>query len=522
MMRMGTEICINRTLQETRVARIENGSLVELSVERGKERSIVGNIYVGRVTRVLPGMQAAFVEIGLSRTAFLYVSHILDPSRAEELNAKEEENFEDESSASETADSTEDMDSMKARPELQQKNISELIKEGEKVLVQVIKEPIGTKGARLTGYVSIPGRYLVYIPESKHIGISRRIENEEERGRLKSIIEKNRPKQGGVIVRTVAIGATEKNLKDDLEYLVKLWGSIKKAGEKQSQPGIVHTDLDLSLKIIRDRVTEDVDRIVIDDLASFKQMTKFIQNFLPRFKKRIELFSDKTPLFSHYGIETEIQRAMARKIWLKSGGYIVIDELEAFTAIDVNTGRFVGRRNLEDTIYQTNMEAVKEIAYQVRLRNLGGIIVLDFIDMDRPQHRDSVYQSLLEELKKDPVRTNVLPVSDLGLIEMTRKRTQESLSQKLTDSCDYCDGTGYVKSRETVVFEILRTCEKEGPQVPSNGVLAVYCHPLIAEFLTDENKVDMADFEKKINCRLSIKVDPNIHLEEFEVFSRET
>jgi ribonuclease G len=447
----------------------------------------------------------------------LYVSNILDPNREDEEPAEEEPENDEVSELDEAAAQiTEHAHTGPAAL-----NITDLIREGEQVLVQVIKEPMGTKGARLTGYISVPGRYLVYLPDTRHIGVSRRIDDPEERNRLRQIIEKNRPNQGGFIVRTVAEGASEKNLKDDMDYLVKLWGSIKKAAQKQNEPGLVYADLDLAMKIIRDRVTEDVERIVVDDLGTYKQMTKFIQAFLPRFKKRIELHSDKVPLFEHHAIETEIARAIARRVWLKSGGYIVIDETEALTAVDVNTGRFVGRRNLEDTILQTNLEAVKEIAYQIRLRNLGGIIILDFIDMTRSQHRERIYQTLLEELRKDPVRTNVLNISELGLIEMTRKRTQESLRQRLTSPCQYCDGRGYVKSRDTVAFQILRDCEKEARGNPAGRTLALYCHPSIAGFFAEDERAAVEELEKRIDRRLTIKIDPNLHLEEYEIFTRE-
>ncbi|MBS1983776.1 MAG: Rne/Rng family ribonuclease [Bdellovibrionales bacterium] len=514
---MPTEILITKSSRESRVARLDNGHLVELFIERAKDRGIVGNIYKGRVARVLPGMQAAFIEMGLARTGFLYVSNIIDPE-AKDIN---EDGFDEDG---ENASSTENESEEPAEPRDRDKalpNISSLIHEGQTILVQVIKEPMGTKGARLSGYISLPGRYLVYLPDTRHIGISRRIENGDERERLRQIIEKNRPAQGGFIVRTVAENATEKHLKDDMDYLVKLWGSIKKNAEKQSAPSLVYSDLDLPSRIIRDRVTDDVDRILLDDLTTFKQITKFIQSFLPRFKKRIELHTDKTPLFELHGIETEITRAVARKVWLKSGGYIIIDETEALTTIDVNTGRFVGRRNLEDTILQTNLEAVKEIAYQIRLRNLGGIIVLDFIDMDRVQNRDRVYQSFLEELRKDPVRTNVLPISQLGLIEMTRKRTQESLRQKLTSACQYCEGKGFVKSRDTVAYEILRECQRESVNAPDSQALAVYCHPAIAEIFAEEERVSIEELEKKLGRRVTIKVDPNLHLEEYEIFARD-
>jgi ribonuclease G len=519
---MGTEILINKGLRDTRVARIENGHLVELHLEHGKERGIIGNIYKGKVTRVLPGMQAAFIEMGLSRTGFLYVNKILDPNRS---LPEDESGFgeDDDSSFAETKDFDEDEDhkdessSASASPN----NISDLIKEGEDILVQVTKEPMGNKGARLTGYVSIPGRYLVYIPETNIIGISRRIENQDERSRLKEIVERNKPRSGGIIVRTVAEGASEKSLKHDLEYLLRIWGSIKKSFEKQARPGLVYADFDLALKIVRDRVSDDVDRIVVDDAELFRKLNKFIQTFLPRFKKRVELFQQPGNLFDHFGIETDINRAIARKVWLKSGGYIILDETEAMTTIDVNTGRFVGKRNLEETIFQTNLEAVKEIAYQIRLRNIGGLIVLDFIDMEKESNRERIYTALCEELSKDPVRTNVLPVSAFGLIEMTRKRSQESLRKKLTSSCKYCDGKGYVKSLRTIAYEIIRECEKEALGESSGQSLAVYCHPSVSEFLTEEEKLAIDELEQKIKRRVAIKVDNNLHLEEYEIFSKD-
>ena len=512
---MGSEILINRSLRETRVAKIENGHLVELQIERSRDKSIVGNIYKGRVSRVLPGMEAAFLEIGLARTGFLHVSNVIDPKAERELDEEP-----DEAPQAGAEESDDEGSESPSRP-TSDRPISELLHEGQSVLVQVVKEPMGTKGARLTGYISIPGRYLVYLPDTRQIGVSRRIENVDERDRLKQIVDKNRPHQGGFIVRTVAEGASEKSVKDDMEYLVKLWSTIKKQSEKSTNAGLVYADLDLPAKILRDRVTEDVERILVDDLGSSKQMTKFVQNFLPKFKKRIELHMGKTSLFESYGIETEISRAISRKVWLKSGGYIVIDETEALTAVDVNTGRFVGRRNLEDTILQTNLEAVKEIAYQIRLRNLGGIIILDFIDMDRSSHRDRIYQSLLEELRKDPVKTNVQPISPLGLIEMTRKRTQESLRQKLTSPCGYCEGRGYVKSRETIAYRVLREAEKEAQVSVDSNHLTVYCHPKIAEFFAEEERVAVEELEKKLGKRLTIKTDPNLHLEDYEILAKE-
>ncbi|NCN40118.1 Rne/Rng family ribonuclease [bacterium] len=500
---MGAQILISQSFRETRVARIENDKLVEFFVERRKEQNLVGNIYKGRVNRVLPGMQAAFVEIGLPKAGFLYAGNVQDNSRETIAHDELEEPSEN-------------------HRQVEPRKISELVHEGESLLVQVLKEPMGTKGARLTGHISIPGRFLVYLPHSQHLGVSRRIEEESERARLKGIVDKHRPKQGGFIIRTVAEGARDKHIKDDMDYLVRSWGSIKKAADKIKKPGVAYSDLDLASKIIRDRVGDDVERIVVDDLELYKKITKFVQTFLPRFKKRIEIHDKDKALFDLYGIETEIARALERKVWLKSGGYIIIDETEALTTIDVNSGRFVGNRHLEDTILQTNLEAVKETAYQIRLRNLGGIIVLDFIDMQKQQNRERVHEMLIEELEKDPVKSNVLPISDLGLIEMTRKRTQESLRKKLMSSCTYCNGKGSVKSNETLAAQLIRACLKEadmdGHQSP---ILIVYCNPHLAEYFAEEDREAVEYIEKQSKAELVIKADPNLHLEDYEIFCKD-
>lgn len=514
---MASELLVSYSLGETRVAKLENGELVEYNVEREEERNIVGNIYVGRVARVLPGMQACFVEIGLSRTGFLHVSNILDPDAQDEASISEEELDDENTDAVDTEIEPEE----KYHNHTSHKDISKLVREGDSILVQVLKAPMGTKGPRLTGIISIPGRFLVYLPHSNHTGISRRIENPEERSRLKLIVEKTLPKQGGVIVRTVAEGASEKNLKDDFEYLIKLWGSIKKKHQKNTKPGVIYSDLDLSLKILRDRVTEDIDRIVVDSMDLYKPMQKFIQSFLPKFKKRVELHTGVMSLFATFGIDTILTRLLSRKVWLKSGGYIVIDENEALTAVDVNTGRYVGKRNLEDTILQTNLEAVKEIAYQIRLRNLGGIIVLDFIDMDKQQNREKIYQAFLEEMAKDPVKTHVLPISALGLIEMTRKRTQESLKSKLSAPCRHCDGRGHVRSPTTIVHEIYRAAVVEAKNaIEDQKIITIYCSPHIAGWISDPARHILDVLEKEIGLKVSVKIDAKLHDEDFEIFTQ--
>ncbi len=524
---MSSQILINKGPGETRIARLDHGELTEIYIERTNEVSIVGNIYKGRVNRIVPGMQAAFIDIGLEKDGFLYAGNIIDPNSSEtsDVLADPEVDLEEEvnekvalPSATDSAE-TRNFKSFRQIPE-----ISKLLRHGEEILVQVIKEPLGTKGARLSGFVSIPGRFLVYLPNSNHLGVSRRIENELERSRLKEIIEKSRPAQGGLIVRTVAEGASAKHLKDDLEYLIRTWGVIKKQSEKGKAPSVVHADLDLASRILRDRVTEDVEKIEVDDIATYKHLQKFSTNFLPRFKKRIELYaSEKTPIFDLHGIEAEIHRALNRKVWLKSGGYIVIDENEALTTIDVNSGKYVGGRSLEETILQTNVEAVKEVAYQIRLRNIGGIIVVDFIDMERSSHRDRIYEAFLEELKKDPVKTNVLPISQLGLIEMTRKRTHESLRRKLMEECPSCDGLGLIRSRETIASQIIRACLAESKSASSlSSTLIVYCHPAVATFFAEDAREAIVHLEEQTKRKLSIKTDPNFQQDDYEVFSKDS
>lgn len=517
---MTSEILISRSIGETRVARLENGELTEFLVERENVKSLLGGIYKGRVARVLPGMQAAFVELGLAKTGFLYVDLVVDPQAQADkvidhaLDPEEAHDSSDED-GDEGAEQTTERRKTPSRP------IQDLLKEGQEILVQITKEPMGTKGPRLTGYVSLPGRYLVYLPDSNTVGVSRRIEDAEERSRLKEVVEKIRPPKGGVIVRTVAEGASEKNLKDDLEYILKVWGNLKKSFEKQKSIGLLWQDFDLALRIVRDRVTEDVERILVDDLDLFKQMTKFIQLFSSKLKKRLELFTGPLPLFETYGIETEVNRATSRKVWLKSGGYILIDETEALTSIDVNTGRFVGKRNLEETLLLTNLEALKEIAYQIRLRNLGGIIVVDFIDMERVEHREQVYSSFTDELKKDPVKTQVYPMSQLGLVELTRKRTRESLSKTLSGPCPTCDGLGQVESKETFAYRLFRACEKEAKLAAAGQSLVVYLPPEMAAFVTESLKGYLEDLEKRISRSLAIRVDEHLSKREFEVYAHD-
>lgn len=518
-----SEILISRSIGETRVARLENGELTEFLVERENDKALLGGIYKGKVSRVLPGMQAAFIDLGLPKTGFLYVDLVVDPQAqvteddidlVVDPEERAQEESEDDAAESEVAPPA-------PRKKREGRPIQELLNEGQEIMVQITKEPLGSKGPRLTGYVSLPGRYLVYLPDSTTVGVSRRIEDNEERSRLKEIVDRIRPAKGGLIVRTVAEGATEKNLKDDLEYILRVWGNLKKTFEKQKNIGLLWQDFDLALRIVRDRVTDDVDRILVDDAGLHKQMTKYIQLFSSKLKKRLELHTGPLSLFETQGIETEVKRATSRKVWLKSGGYILIDETEALISIDVNTGRFVGKRNLEETLLQTNLEALREIAYQIRLRNLGGIIVVDFIDMERPEHRDQVFTAFNDELKKDPVKTQVYPMSALGLVELTRKRTRESLSKTLAGPCPVCDGWGMVESKETYAYRLFRACEKEAKLATEGQTLVIYLPPDMASFITESMKGYLEELEKRMGRRLSIRVDAHLSHRDFEVYAHD-
>lgn len=397
--------------------------------------------------------------------------------------------------------------------------IEDLLKEGQEILVQVAKAPIGTKGARLTTHISLPGRNLVLMPTVKHIGISRRIDNDRERRRLRDIFTKKlRPRNVGFIIRTVADGKSFRDLKADADYLVKSWAKVQRLSKTKSAPALIHEDLSLSMRVVRDFFTEEVDQLVIDNSEEHDTITKFIGQFMPRLKPRVKLFKGPTQLFEHYGIEAEISRALGKKVWLKSGGYLLVDQSEALTAIDVNTGRYVGTKSLEETILKTNLEAVKEIAYQLRIRNVGGIIIIDLIDMENYDNREKVYQALQEALSEDKSKTNILKISELGLVEMTRKRTHEDLVRYLTEACTYCDGRGYHKSRRTVCFEIFREIEKEALSDQKN--IVVFAAKDVVARMMNEEKKHVNHLEQKLNKTISVKADPSFHMEQFEVFGK--
>ncbi len=506
---MSAEILISARPNQTRVAYIEDRELVDLYFERKTSPTLVGSIYRGKVLRVLPGMQAAFVDIGLDRAAFLYVG---------DVNPRATELFEDESPSDEIAtpmaleanDKTRNTQDIKV-------NIDELLREGDFILVQVAKDPIGTKGARITTHVSLPGRYLVFMPTIKHLGISRRIEDVVERERLKRLVEKTNP-AGGVIVRTAGEGMTEDNLISDLDYLNRLWQKIEATYQSKNQSGLIHAELDIELKALRDMLNNQVEKVITDELLSYKKIAQFINQFMPQYQNKIELYKGQEPLFDSFDINLEISRSLERKVWLKSGGYIVIDEAEALVVIDVNTGRYVGKRDIEDTILKTNMEAAKEIAHQLRIRNCGGIIIVDFIDMEKPLHREKLTLFFQEELKKDRARTTISPMSALGLVEMTRKRTRPSLVSLLCQPCTYCDGNGYIKQKITVTHEIFTSLEREALRGSTPGkTTVVHCHNDIAEWAYSEEQECLELMESRLGHPIAFKVEPHYHLEQFEI-----
>ncbi len=649
-----TELIINTTLPETRIALIEDNEIQELLIERDSDRGVVGNIYKGRVIRVLPGMQAAFVDIGLEKAAFLYVDDIcfhdfstplatnplpnvasvfpqghkpqkkihvrplkkvvvpvphsphtpeahamlqqeygrqmVDDDFAQETpkpvsvtsSVKPQDSLEESltSAASPLAIDEEDKETSevvesaaiyRTEPLIDEKaweedvasdqdvvdvndsepqaedlrdanptqyneeveeelsvrfpqrrirreraSIDQLVKEGQEILVQVAKEPIGTKGARLTCHISLPGRYLVFMPTIDHIGVSRRIDGELERRRLKETMAVIRPSGTGVIVRTASGKQTDKKLKADLDYLVSTWNEIQKKYNKNKTPSVVYQDLTIVLRAIRDMFTDEVDKVVVDSKKEHKSIMKFVLRFMPQMKDQVELYSGSVPIFDYYGIDQEISKALERRVWLKSGGYIVIDQAEAFVAIDVNTGRYVGKKNLEETILKTNLEAVKEIAYQLRLRNSGGIIILDLIDMEKESNREKVYECLEDALKKDRARPTIMRISQLGLIEMTRKRTRDSLLRSLCEPCSYCQGKSFIKNKITVAYDILRDIERESSNKDIQAI-SIQCHPSVADALLEEKSDILENLEHQYEKKISIRANGAYHSEQYEI-----
>jgi len=504
---MSNQLVINVTPQETRVALLEDGILAESYIERTKGRSIVGNIYKGKVVKVLPGMQAAFVDIGLEKAAFLYVSDVYRDIEEYSLMLEEGSNGEGDYEFE-----VQEVPSYLSEPS----QIEDLLCEGQEILVQVSKEPIGTKGTRVTSHFTLPSRYLVLMPTVDHVGVSRRIKDHSERRRLMEIIQGIKPQGMGFIVRTASEAADEEVLKGDMGFLLKLWDNIQRKKEGCSAPCLIHSDLNIVLRAIRDLLGPEVNKVVVDDRQEYRNIINFTKTYMPKLKCEIEMYEGREPIFDVHGIEMEIDKSLGKKVWLKSGGYIVIEMTEALTAIDVNTGRFVGKRNLEDTILKTNLEAAKEIAYQLRLRNIGGIIIIDFIDMERDGDREKVYLAFEEALKKDRTKTNILKISELGLVEMTRKRTRESLPRVLCEPCAYCDGAGHVKSKTTVCYEIFREIERIASSL-GGATIMVDVNPEVADLLYDEERMGIEHLERKLDKRIVIKAKEGLHQDQFEI-----
>ena len=491
---MANSLVINCSPHETRIGVVEEGQVVELMIERRKDEGLLGNIYKGRVTRVLPGMQAAFVDIGLERAAFLYVADVADSKKSRDVSNTMTE----------------------ARSDAYHPPIQNLIHEGQEIMVQVSKEPLGTKGARVTSNVSIAGRHLVYMPTVEHVGISRRISDEEERRRLREVLEAIVPQGGGFVARTAAEGKSPEDLSADVEFLSQVWNDIVSRMESSSAPVTLYDDLDLLLRTSRDLVTTALEAIVIDDTAEHARLLDFMERFMPRYAERVRHYAGDEPIFDAFGVEIELNRALSRKVWLPSGGYLIIDQSEALTAIDVNTGRFVGKRNLAETILKTNVEAVIEIVRQLRLRNIGGIIIIDFIDMESEPNRHRVYSDLDLALQRDRARTNILKISDLGLVEMTRKRVRESLVRSVSEACFYCDGTGLLKSRTTVAHEVYRTLLREANAMRTRTV-QVAVHPRVAASFDGPERAMIDEIEARLERRVQIASRPDFHLEHFEL-----
>lgn len=489
---MSEEILVNVTPTETRVAVVENGMLQEVYIERSASKGIAGNIYKGKVVRVLPGMQAAFVEIGLERTGFIHVSDIAVVGQ----------------------------DGIEQRSN-DEPDIRTIVREGQSLIVQVIKDPIGTKGARLTTHLSVPSRYLVYMPHTQHIGISQRLEDGEERNRLRGVVEncikiEAMEKLGGFIIRTAAEGAGEDELLTDIRYFKRLWAALERKMKEREVPAIIYEDLPLYMRTMRDLVRPELEKIRIDSKESFQNVSQFAEDYIPELKDRVEYYPGERPIFDLYSVEDEIQKALGRKVALKSGGYLIFDQTEAMTTIDVNTGGFVGHRNLEETIFKTNLEAATSLARQLRVRNLGGIIIIDFIDMKNAEHRRQVHRTLEKAMERDYTKNIITGVSELGLIEMTRKRTRESLEHVMCEDCPVCQARGSVKTAETICYEVFREILREA-RAYENDKLLVLASQSVVDRLLDEESASVADLEEFIGKTIQFQVETVYSQEQFDV-----
>ena len=497
---MTNSLVVNTTSSETRVALVEDGIISEFHIERKRDRDVVGNIYKGKVRRVIKGLQAAFVDVAQEKAGFLHVSDFHD--------------FAPDLKSAKNGDDLWPPPSQDANQK--DKQITDVLNEGDEILVQVDKEPIGSKGARLTGRVSVPGRYVVFMPTVSHIGVSRRINSESERDRLRNIVKECRPPGTGFIVRTVSEGVSEKKIQRDIDAIVDMWETMLEKCQQVSAPYLLYEEPDLLVRATRDLFTSDFDSLIVDDQKAYDRVKQFVDHFIPDFAGRIELYEEDEPVFDAYGIEIEINRALSREVELESGGHLIIDRTEALTTVDVNTGSFVGSKSHEDTILKTNMEAAEEVVYQVRLRNIGGIIIIDFIDMEDREAREQVYSKLEEELEKDRVTTNALAISEFGLVEMTRKRVRESLVQFLCEPCPCCGSRGFVKSKETVAYEIMRELKRELPVISEDDVY-IHANSSVIDKLRHLEKQMLTQLEDEFDKTFHYHRQPDLDVESFEI-----
>ena len=544
---MSKEMIISSSAHETRVAILEDDQVAEIFIERERSRGVVGNLYKGRVSKVLPGMQSAFVDLGLERDGFLYVSDVV--ATFEEFDRLETDDDDpalpgNGSRGADSADTASKGNGSSGRgrrdpstgsgsTRLQSRNdrekgpepkIEELLKEGQEIIVQVAKEPLGTKGARLTSHATMPGRFLVFMPTVDHVGVSRKIDSREERSRLRGIVREFREQNGftgGVIIRTAAAGRPKDDIVSDLSYFHRVWTEIRQKAETSRAPSVVYQEQSLVAKLLRDLLTEEFSAIRIDNATEHRRVLELIERIMPSLAPKVKLYEKEYPIFEEYGVQAEIDRALRSKVWLKSGGSIVVNQTEALVAIDVNTGRYVGKKTagrLEDTILKTNLEAVKEIVRQIRLRDLGGIIVLDFIDMEEKKNRQKVFQTVEQELRKDRAPSKAIQVSDFGLVIITRKRVKQSLERVLTDPCPYCAGSSVIKSSSTICYEILAEVKKISADLDGQS-LVLRVNPDIARALRDEERAVFRDLKQSLGRDISVKPDVQLHHEQFDLMA---
>jgi ribonuclease G len=513
-------IVVNVGVTETRLAVQDGNQLTELYLERARRRSIVGNIYKGVVTNVLPGMQAAFVDIGLHKDAFLYGGdYTADLTDAADERARRAED--DAANGDGTEDELAEADAAgEGRPGAAHLPIEEMLHKGQEILVQVSKESLGSKGARITSFISIPGRYIVFMPQSRHVGVSRRIHDEAERERLRDIVKAVRPAAGGFIVRTVAEGKGEEEIAADIQFLSRLWSQVQSRCETARAPVLLHEEMDLTFRVVRDLFSPEVEEFLLDTDEGYAKVLGYANSLVPQLAERVKRYQGKQPIFEATGIEKEIDKALRRRVWLKSGGYIVIDHTEALVAIDVNTGKYVGKKDFEETVLKINLEAAAEAVRQIRLRDLGGIIILDFIDMERAEHREQVSRALKKALADDKARTNVLEISELGIVEMTRKRARQDLQSMFFAACPTCKGSGHVKSDATLAAEIFRKIQAQAPTAPPGGEVLVRAHPEMAQRLETDEREGVERLQALIDRKIVAQGVPTYHREEYDVTFR--